>query len=180
MGEARLDSWPAHRAHRARLGGSAHIFRSRPRSPDRNRTTWGGIARSARSAARPRRRRRWRKALSLFRLTEDCAVSLAAGRRRRPRSLRRERRCLSRLHSTLKPRWWSAPAPAMPAISPAPGSRAATSAARGCPTRTSSRAPTSMPLSTGTRSPSDRVPFIRAEDYSHMLEGLRKAGWEDW
>ena len=25
----------------------------------------------------------------------------------------------------------------------------------------------------------NRVPFIRAEDYAHMLEGLRKAGWED-
>jgi len=24
----------------------------------------------------------------------------------------------------------------------------------------------------------NRVPFIRAEDHAHMLEGLRKAGWE--
>ena len=24
----------------------------------------------------------------------------------------------------------------------------------------------------------DRVPWIRAEDHAHMLEGLRKAGWE--
>ncbi len=43
-----------------------------------------------------------------------------------------------------------------PAISPAPGSRPAISAARRCPTRTSSRAPT-MRLSTGTGSPSARA-----------------------
>jgi len=24
----------------------------------------------------------------------------------------------------------------------------------------------------------DRMPWMRAEDYAHMVEGLRKAGWE--